>query len=483
MSPLLVFTVIAVYFSILVLVSLLTSRKATSETFFRGNRSSPWFLVAFGMIGASISGVTFISVPGDVGNIAFGYFQLVLGYIPGYMFIYLVLLPMYYKYDLISIYSFLGRRFGKVSYKTGSIFFLASQTMGASLRLFLAALVLQIAFFNAFGIPFIITVACTIALIWLYTFKGGIKTIVWTDTLQTMFMLTAMVLTIFSISKAMGYDFSGMVNAIVDSPQSKIFNWDWSSKQNFFKQFFSGAFIAIVMTGLDQNMMQKNLTCKTLRHAQKNMFWMSLSLIPVNLLFLSLGVLLYSYAASHGIAIPERSDELFPLIALKHFDWYVSLLFLLGITSAAFSSADSALTALTTSFCYDFLGFENKSEEIRKKQRVKVHLAFSLLMLIVIVVFKELNDSSVIQAVFTVAGYTYGPLLGLFFYGLFTKWRVYDKAVPFFAVASPLLTYLISFLAKKYGDYSFSYELLMLNGIIMFGLLGLSSVLKAEPVK
>jgi Na+/proline symporter len=370
-----------------------------------------------------------------------------------------------------------------VSYKTGSIFFLASQTMGASLRLFLAALVLQIAFFNAFGIPFIITVACTIALIWLYTFKGGIKTIVWTDTLQTMFMLTAMVLTIFSISKAMGYDFSGMVNAIVDSPQSKIFNWDWSSKQNFFKQFFSGAFIAIVMTGLDQNMMQKNLTCKTLRHAQKNMFWMSLSLIPVNLLFLSLGVLLYSYAASHGIAIPERSDELFPLIALKHFDWYVSLLFLLGITSAAFSSADSALTALTTSFCYDFLGFENKSEEIRKKQRVKVHLAFSLLMLIVIVVFKELNDSSVIQAVFTVAGYTYGPLLGLFFYGLFTKWRVYDKAVPFFAVASPLLTYLISFLAKKYGDYSFSYELLMLNGIIMFGLLGLSSVLKAEPVK
>jgi Na+/proline symporter len=474
MSPLLVFGIIALYFTLLILISLLTSRRANSDTFFRANRSSPWFLVAFGMIGASISGVTFISVPGDVGNISFGYFQLVLGYIPGYMFIYLILLPLYYKFNLVSIYSFLGNRFGPVAYKTGSLFFLASQTMGASLRLFLAAMVLQIAFFDAFGIPFYITVACTILLIWIYTFRGGIKTIVWTDTLQTTFMLAAVTLTIIAISKTMGLSFSSLFSLIANDSRSQIFEWDWHSQQNFFKQFFSGAFIAIVMTGLDQNMMQKNLTCRTLKDAQKNMFWMSMSLLPVNLLFLGLGALLYIFAAQHGIAIPERSDELYPLIALKHFDIYVGILFLLGIISAAFSSADSALTALTTAFCFDFLNFSSKTEAQRQKQRIWVHVGFSLLMLLVIVIFKALNDQSVIKAVFTVAGYTYGPLLGLFFFGLFTKWKASDVFIPFIAVISPVFCYLIQLYFKNYHGYSMGYELLILNGLITFILLGMS---------
>lgn len=476
MSPLLVFSVIALYFLLLILISALTSRRANSDTFFRANKSSPWYLVAFGMIGASISGVTFISVPGDVGNIAFGYFQLVLGYIPGYMFIYLVLLPLYYKFDLVSIYSFLDKRFGNYAYKTGSLFFLASQTMGASLRLFLAAMVLQLAFFDAFGIPFYITVACTILLIWIYTFKGGIKTIVWTDTLQTTFMLSALLLTVYAIGRSMGFNLSGMLNAISENNNSRIFEWDWHSQQNFFKQFFSGAFIAIVMTGLDQNMMQKNLTCRNLKDAKKNMFWMSMSLLPVNLLFLGLGALLYIFAAKNNIEIPARSDELYPLIALKHFDVYVGILFLLGIVSAAFSSADSALTALTTAFCFDFLGFQKKDEKTKQKQRLWVHIAFSVLMLIVIVVFRAINDQSVIKSVFTVAGYTYGPLLGLFFYGLFTKWKANDKSIPVIAVLSPVICFFIQYYFKEFQNYTMGYELLMLNGILTFAMLALSGI-------
>ena len=476
MSPLLVFSVIALYFTLLIIVSVITSRRANSDTFFRANKSSPWYLVAFGMIGASISGVTFISVPGDVGNIAFGYFQLVLGYIPGYMFIYLVLLPLYYKFDLISIYSFLDRRFGPVAYKTGSLFFLASQTMGASLRLFLAAIVLQIAFFDAFGIPFYITVACTILLIWIYTFKGGIKTIVWTDTLQTTFMLSALLLTVYAIGRSMDLNLSGMINAISENNNSRIFEWDWHSQQNFFKQFFSGAFIAIVMTGLDQNMMQKNLTCRNLKDAKKNMFWMSISLLPVNLLFLGLGALLYIFAAKNNIEIPARSDELYPLIALKHFDVYVGILFLLGIVSAAFSSADSALTALTTAFCFDFLEFQKKDEKTKQKQRLWVHIAFSVLMLIVIVVFRAINDQSVIKSVFTVAGYTYGPLLGLFFYGLFTKWKANDKSIPVIAVLSPVMCFFIQYYFKEFQNYTMGYELLMLNGVLTFAMLALSGI-------
>lgn len=474
MSPWLVFGVIALYFSVLILISFLTSRRANSDTFFRANKSSPWFLVAFGMIGASISGVTFISVPGDVGSISFAYFQLVLGYIPGYMFIYLVLLPLYYKYDLVSIYSFLERRFGPIAYKTGALFFLGSQTMGASLRLFLAAMVLQMAFFDAFGIPFFITVAITILLIWVYTFRGGIKTIVWTDTLQTAFMLGALILTIIEISRSMGFTASGLFNAVSESGYSRIFEWDWHSPQNFFKQFFSGAFIAIVMTGLDQNMMQKNLTCRTLKDAQKNMRWMSLSLLPVNLLFLGLGALLYLFAAKNQIAIPTRGDELYPLIALHHFDVYIGILFLLGIASAAFSSADSALTALTTSFCFDFLSFSKKDEKTKQKQRFLVHVMFSLIILLVIVVFREINDDSVIKAVFTVAGYTYGPLLGLFFFGLFTRWKAHDAWTPFIALLSPLLCYGLQYYLKEAFQYTMGYELLMLNGLITFVLLAVS---------
>jgi Na+/proline symporter len=287
-------------------------------------------------------------------------------------------------------------------------------------------------------------------------------------------MLAAVTLTIIAISKTMGLSFSSLFSLIANDSRSQIFEWDWHSQQNFFKQFFSGAFIAIVMTGLDQNMMQKNLTCRTLKDAQKNMFWMSMSLLPVNLLFLGLGALLYIFAAQHGIAIPERSDELYPLIALKHFDIYVGILFLLGIISAAFSSADSALTALTTAFCFDFLNFSSKTEAQRQKQRIWVHVGFSLLMLLVIVIFKALNDQSVIKAVFTVAGYTYGPLLGLFFFGLFTKWKASDVFIPFIAVISPVFCYLIQLYFKNYHGYSMGYELLILNGLITFILLGMS---------
>jgi|GEM_PF-1176 len=478
MSPLLVFGVIAGYFSLLIIISVFTSRNSSNETFFTGNKQSPWFVVAFGMIGASLSGVTFISIPGEVGAMisqneptykAFSYFQLVLGYLLGYFVIANVLMPLYYRLNLISIYTYLDQRFGFRTYKTGSLFFLLSQTMGASLRLFLVAGVLQIAFFDAYNIPFVVTVTVTILLIWAYTFRAGIKTIVWTDTLQTLFMLLAVVVTIVIISKELNLSLGGMVSLIEEHEYSKIFFWDWKSSKFFFKQFFSGAFIAIVMTGLDQNMMQKNLTCRNIGEAKKNMYWFSGILVPVNFLFLSLGLLLYVFAIREGIALPERSDDLFPILALRHFSYFVGIVFLLGITSAAFSSADSALTALTTAFCVDFLNLNGKTEKAQKNTRLKVHIGFSMVMFLVIVLFRIINDESVITAVFTVAGYTYGPLLGLFSFGLFTKYSVKDKWVPVVAVLSPIITYFISSnSAVWFNGYIFGFELLILNGLLTF---------------
>ena len=478
MHPGLVIGIISGYFGLLILISWLTSGKGDSNTFFTGNRQSPWYVVAFGMIGASLSGVTFISIPGEVGALisdnepiykAFSYFQLVLGYLLGYFVIANVLMPMYYKLNLVSIYTFLNQRFGIKTYKTGSLLFLISQSIGASLRLFLVVGVLQIAIFNAYNIPFVVTVTITIFLIWAYTFKGGIKTIVWTDTLQTFFMLLAVGISIYYVSNKLNLSFGGLTSAIDEHPFSKIFIWDWKSSKFFAKQFFSGAFIAIVMTGLDQNMMQKNLTCKNIGEAKKNMYWFSFILVPANFLFLTLGLLLYMYAAKMGIAIPEHTDDLYPILALKHFSSFIGIVFLLGIIAAAFSSADSALTSLTTAFCIDFLKLETLSEKQQKSRRLLVHIGFSILVFLIIVGFRIINDDSVITAVFIVAGYTYGPLLGMFTFGLFTKRITKDKAVPYIAVIAPVISYFLSRYSEVlFNGYKFGFELLIVNGLLSF---------------
>jgi Na+/proline symporter len=478
MSPYLVAGIIGGYFLLLIIISHYTSKNATNDAFFTGNRQSPWFVVAFGMIGASLSGVTFISIPGEVGALisdaepqykAFSYFQLVLGYLLGYFVIANVLMPLYYKLNLVSIYTYLDQRFGIKTYKTGSLFFLVSQSMGASLRLFLVAGVLQIAFFDSYQIPFAVTVAITIILIWVYTFRAGIKTIVWTDTLQTFFMLLAVGITIIVVAKSLNLSFGGMVKVIDEHEFSKIFIWDWKSSKFFIKQFFSGAFIAIVMTGLDQNMMQKNLTCKNIGEAKKNMYWFSLILVPANFLFLSLGLLLYLYAAKMGISLPDRSDDLYPILALQHFSPFIGIVFLLGIIAAAFSSADSALTSLTTAFCVDFLDLKKLPEQKRKQKRLMVHIGFSVLLFLIIIVFRIINDDSVITAVFKVAGYTYGPLLGLYSFGLFTKWNTKDSLVPYVAIAAPILTFLAShYSGTIIPGYNMGFELLILNGLLTF---------------
>jgi SSS family transporter len=471
MNPQTVLIVIACYFLLLFVISWLTSRKVTSDTFFTGDRQSPWFLVAFGMIGASLSGVTFISVPGEVGNTNFYYFQVVLGYTLGYFTIAKVLLPLYYRLNLISIYTYLEDRFGFYSYKTGAFFFILSRTLGSSLRVFLVASVLQLILFDSLGIPFWVSVLITVGLIWIYTHRGGIKTVVWTDTLQTFFMLASVVVCIIVVGDAL--EFSGIsdyFSRVSEDSRSSIFNWDWKAGTNFFKQFISGAFITIVMTGLDQDMMQKNLTCRNIGDAQKNMFWFTIILVFVNLLFLGLGVMLYLFAETQGLAIPEKSDELFPFLATQHFPAYAGIIFVLGITAAAYSSADSTLTALTTSFCIDFLEIERKYPKDRQVAvRKKVHLAFTFIMFFAILIFHWINDQSVINSVFIIAGYTYGPLLGLYAFGLFTKMKVQDKMVPFLAVAAPLITFFISSNSERwFWGYKFGFEALILNGLLMF---------------
>lgn len=467
MNPYLVLSLVLGYFLVLVGISRLTSRNADTQAFFTGNRKSPWFLVAFGMVGATLSGVTFISVPGEVGNSAFSYLQFVFGNIVGYWLVAGILLPLYYRLNLVSIYSFLDQRFGNSSYKTGSFFFLISKLIGAAFRLYLVATVLQIAFFDAFDIPFSITVVVTIALIWVYTFKGGIKTIVWTDTLQTLFLVSAVIFTIISISRSLNLDFLTLAERISAEPTSKIFFWDWRSGNNFFKQFFAGMFITIVMVGMDQDMMQKNLTCKNKKEAQKNMVVFSLLFLAAVFLFLCLGVLLYIFASETGIQIPENTDDLYPLVALNHLSLTVGIAFLMGITAAAYSSADSALTALTTSFSVDFLKIDQYEETQKRRLKKRAHLLFSILLAAVILVFRAISNESVVVAVFTVAGYTYGPILGLFVFGMYTKRSVKDKWVPVVAVISPVLCYLISAYSEiLLHGYKFGFELLILNGLI-----------------
>jgi Na+/proline symporter len=468
MNPFLVFFIVAGYFMILLAIAWFTGRKATTDTFFIANRKSPWYLVAFAMIGATISGVTFISVPGEVGNSAFSYLQFVMGNVVGYWLVAGFLLPVYYRMNLISIYSFLGERLGKYSHKTGSFFFILSKLIGAAFRLYLAAGVLQIAFFDAFNIPFYVTVIVSIALIWVYTFKGGIKTIVWTDSLQTLFIVGAVVLTIIIISRSMGWDFGTMTREIGASPLSDIFTWDWRSGNNFFKQFFSGIFITLVIVGMDQDSMQKNLTCKSLREARKNMLVFSIAFIVTVFLFLCLGALLYLYAGNLQLQLPAHSDDVYPWLAFNKLGMAVGIAFLIGVIAAAYSSADSALTSLTTTLSIDFLKAEQLTEERRVKVKTRSHLAFSILLILVILAFRAVNDRSVVVAVFTVAGYTYGPILGLFLFGLLTKRKINDRWVPLIAVAAPALSYLISANSEKWlGGYTFGFEILILNGLLM----------------
>jgi len=482
----LILVIVVAYFLLLLGISFFTGKAASNQDFFTAGRQSPWYLVAFGMIGASLSGVTFISIPGWVNDSQFSYMQMVLGYLIGYAVIATVLMPMYYRLKLTSIYSYLDQRFGPASYKTGASFFILSRVIGASFRLYLVAIVLQRFVMDAYGIPFWITVLLTILLIWVYTFRGGIKTIVWTDTLQTFCMLTAVILTVVVIANKLNYSLPEIYERVRGSSYSQVFFFEegWSDSKNFFKQLLGGASMAIVMTGLDQDMMQKNLSCKNIGDAQKNMFWFSIVLVFANLLFLTLGALLYIYTNQVGIEIPTKivngvakmdTDLLYPTIALRHLGPTVGVVFILGLIAAAYSSADSALTALTTSFCVDILGFdtdEAAEESIKNEQRSKrfmVHVGFSVLLFFVILIFYFVNNQAVIKQIFTVAMYTYGPLLGLYSFGFFIDRDVTDRLTPAICIASPILTFFINYYSEQlFFGYKFGFELLIINGLITF---------------
>lgn len=471
MSPQLIISIIGIYFLALLVISWITGRKADNDSFFLGNRKSPWYIVAFGMIGASLSGVTFISVPGWILTSQMTYMQMVLGYLAGYLVIANILMPLYYRLELTSIYSYLEDRFGKYSYKTGAAFFLLSRIIGASFRLFLVARVLQITVFSFWNIPFWVSVVITILLIWLYTNRGGIKTIIWTDTLQTFSMLTAVIVTMIFVARTLDLDLQGIVQTISGSEYGRLFVFDdWKADNHFVKHFLAGMFITITMTGLDQDMMQKNLSCKNIGEAKKNMFWMSISLVPVNLLFLSLGVLLAVFALSTGFPLPEKSDDLFPLLATGGaLPQIVGVTFIVGLVAAAYSSADSALTALTTSFTVDILGRKNKSEQQVMRERKRVHIGLSLVLATVIFIFEAINNENVISAIFTVAGFTYGPLLGLYAFGLFTRKELKDRWVPIVAVLSPVVAYLDQLIIEWiFKGYEMGFEFLIMNGIYTF---------------
>jgi len=459
-----VFTVLA-YFSILLLLSRVTSRKADNNTFYRANQHSPWYMVAFGMIGASISGVTFVSVPGMVLGIDMTYMQTCLGFILGYFAVAFLILPTYYKLNLTSIYTYLQRRLGQRSYKTGAAFFLLSKMTGAAVRFYVVCFILQRFVFDAIGVPFPVTVIVMVSLIWLYTRRGGIKTLVWTDSFQTLCMFAALILIISHVMGELHFNLSDTVSAIAGNAHSRMFVFDdWMSKQNFWKQFLSGIFIVIVMTGVDQDMMQKNLTCKTLREAQKDMCSYGIAFVPANLLFLCLGILLTILAQKQGIALPQTSDDLLPMFAASgHLGIAVVVLFTIGIVAASFSSADSALTALTTSYCVDIR--ERADDESLRK---RVHVMMAVIFVIFILLFRIINSTSVIDAIYILCSYTYGPLLGLFAFGLLTKRSVNDKAVPYIAVASPVICFLIETATAALTGYQFGYELLMLNGLLTF---------------
>jgi Na+/proline symporter len=485
MTPGILLTFIISYFLVLILIAHFTSKKSSdNSTFFIANRNSKWYLVAFGMIGTALSGVTFISVPGQVGAAdghQFEYFQFVLGNAIGFVIVATVLLPLYYRLNLTSIYSYIEKRLGLVSYKTAAAIFLLSRTIGSAFRLYLVVIVLQRFIFDAYGIPFAATVAFSLLLIWLYTFKGGLKTIIITDTLQTIFLVSSVALTIYFICNSLNLNFTQAFEAVKTSGYSKIFFFDDfnTSKFHFIKQILGGVFVTIAMIGLDQDLMQKNLSCKNIKEAQKNMFTFTTIFVVINLFFLSVGALLYIYANKNGIAIPldaagnPRTDFLFPEIALNHLSLIPGIVFMLGLTAATFATTDSALTALTTSFCVDFLNLDKKdnvNDARNIRSRHWVHIGFSLLMIVVVVIFNAVNNKAVISAIFTVASYTYGPLLGLYAFGLLLKNRgVKDKLVPIICVLSPLVCYILNKYSVTLLDgYIFDNELILINGLITF---------------
>ena len=456
---------ILAYFCILLVFSRFTSRRATNSTFYRADRRSPWYMVAFGMIGASISGITFVSVPGMAVKTGMTYLQMCFGFIFGYLIVAFVLLPVYYRLNLTTIYTYLQTRLGRRAYKTGSSFFLLSKLIGAAVRFYVVCIILQRFVLDQLGIPFLVTVVFMVGLIWLYTRKGGIKTLVWTDSFQTLCMFLALILIIFHVMTALHLNLNQAVTAIANDSHSRVFIWqDWASKQNFWKMFLSGIFIVIVMTGLDQDMMQKNLTCKSLREAQKDMCSYGLAFVPANLLFLSLGILLMMLSHREGIAIPCATDDLLPMFAATgSLGSLVIVLFTIGIVAASFSSADSAMTALTTTWCVDIM--EKKDDE---KLRKRTHLGFALLFVVFILAFKALNSTSVIDAIYIICSYTYGPLLGLFAFGLFTRWQVKDRYVPYIAIISPVICFAIETVTRQTTGYEFGYELLIVNGLLTF---------------
>ncbi len=462
---------VVIYFFALFVVSRLTTRHSSNDAFYRANRCSPWYMVAFGMVGASISGVTFVSVPGMVLKTQMTYMQTCLGFIVGYFAVAFLLLPVYYKLNLTTIYTYLGRRLGQRSYKTGAWFFLVSKMTGAAVRFYVVCIILQRFVLDGWGVPFPLTVVVMVALIWLYTRRGGVKTLVWTDTFQTLCMFAALLLIIIHVVGALDMTVPEALSAVAADSHSRMFVMDdWVSKQNFWKQFLSGVFIVIVMTGLDQDMMQKNLTCKTLREAQKDMCTYGFAFVPANLLFMCLGVLLVLLAQRQGVALPSSGDELLPLFAATgRLGSAVVVLFTVGIVAASFSSADSALTSLTTSYCVDICG-RHDDERLRKRAHVGVAVVFVLFIL----AFRAINSTSVIDAIYILCSYTYGPLLGLFAYGLLTKRGVNDRVVPYVAVASPVLCYVLNDVVGRTTGYQFGYELLMLNGALTFAGLWMS---------
>ncbi|MBV6442416.1 MAG: sodium:solute symporter [Haliscomenobacteraceae bacterium CHB4] len=491
LTPALVLIVLFLYFAMLVGVAWFTGRNVGNEGFFLANRRVPWYVVAYAMIGTSISGVTFISIPGKVGgtglNMAFSYMQVVLGYLAGYFFIATVLMPLYYRLQLTSIYGYLEQRFGHWSHQTGSAFFLLSRTLGSAARMFLAASVLQMFVFSPLGVPFAVTVTLMLALIYGYTFKGGLKTIIWTDTIMTTFFLAALVFTVVTIGKALDFQYGDIIPAVTGSKYGQVFFFDnfLSDPNHFVKQFVSGALIAIAMTGLDQDLMQKNLACKNIREAQKNMFVFCIYLVIINFLFLTLGALLYLYANGLGLEIPERTDHLYPKIAFEHLGLGAGIFFILGLIASTYASSDSALTALTTSFCVDFLHFEKKisvqpheyadeaelmayQHAVLSQQRIRswVHLGFSILFILIILALNALSSDAVINLIFKIAGYTYGPLLGLFMFGLFTGLKIRDNWAPLVCVLAPLLTWVIEVSCKQWFDVGFL--TILINGLITF---------------
>ena len=482
MTPTTILIIIIIYFGLLILISNLVSKKGSdNDTFFKANKNSKWYLVAFGMIGTALSGVTFISVPGEVGNpdLQFKYFQFVLGNAIGFLIIATVLLPLYYRMNLTSIYSYIEQRLGIVSYKTAATIFLISRTIGSSFRLYLVVIVLQRYVFDAFAIPFALTVLISLGLIFAYTYRGGLKTIIITDTLQTFFLVSSVFLTIYFICDSMDLSFIQAFEAVKNSNYSKVFFFENYLKGNYFwKQILGGIFVTIAMVGLDQDLMQKNLSCKNIGEAQKNMYTFTGIFVLINIFFLSVGALLYLYAEKNGIGIPmvgdvKRTDLLFPEIAFNHLTIIPSVVFLLGLTAATFATTDSALTALTTSFCIDFLAMDKEKNQNKPnvvRTRHLVHFAFSILMFLVIIVFNSLNDKSVVTMIFKVASYTYGPLLGLYAFGLFMKSKtVHDQFVPFICILSPAICFLISkYSAVLVGSYVIDNELIIINGLITF---------------